>query len=196
MNVLARALVPIAQHALSLPVARPVEDEPLLAAALDAVDGFLATPCASRYLTAARSLSDLARLRTRSTQVETLARRSLRYELDRLDTLLGDESVGTPAVAGAEPAAPSMATVISPLRSLPPDPRAGRRIQALAALIEAHHTIAQRVRAPEQHRARLALPDGSDALARRTSAGRPAAGRQGPDRRADRGARAARKRRA
>ena len=146
MNPLARALVPIAHRALCLPAGRPAEDEPVLAAALDAIDGFLAAPVASRYLAAARALGALTRLRRRSTQIEKLARRSLHVELDRLASVLGSPSSDE-------------TSAIDRLRALPPDPRAGRRVQALVALLEVHRALALRVRAPEQHRARLALPE-------------------------------------
>ncbi len=162
MNTLARALVPIAHRAFCLPVARPIEDEPLLAFALDAIDGFLAAPVASRYLTAARALGELTRLRRRSTTLEKLARRSLDVELGRLDALL-------PTPGSDQPSA------IEQLRALPPDPRAGRRIQALAALLEAHRALAVRVRAPEQHRARITLPEGAAEPARRRGVDRRSA---------------------
>ena len=138
---LARALVPVAHRALSLPPAPPAEDEPLLESALDAIDGFLADPAASRYLYAARSLGALTRLRRRTTQVTTLARRSLDGELARLSTsaLLEGE--------------------LGVLSALPPDPRAGRRLQALGALLEVHRALAVRVRAPETHRAKIVAPD-------------------------------------
>ena len=51
---LARALVPVAHGALGLPRARASEDEPLLESALEAIDAFLETPEASRYLVATR----------------------------------------------------------------------------------------------------------------------------------------------
>ncbi|MEO6954483.1 MAG: hypothetical protein ABI321_21980 [Polyangia bacterium] len=139
---LARALVPVAHGALSLPRARASEDEPLLEAALEAIDAFLEAPEASRYLVATRTLRTLSRLRQRSTDLEKLARRSLDGELERLRVraVLPDEET------------------LDRLRALPPDPRAGRRLQALGALLEAHRLLAVRVRAPETHRAKIVPP--------------------------------------
>jgi hypothetical protein len=137
MSRLARALLPTARRALCLPPAQGAQDAALLAAAYDALDGFLAEPVASRYLRAVRSLDELSRLRRSAGEIDRLARRSLDAELDRLERL---------SVA---------ATPVDALRSLPADARAGRRIQALAALLEAHRSIAQRVRAPERLRAKL-----------------------------------------
>ena len=137
---LSRALIPLAHRALSLPAAAPEEDEPHLSRALDAIDGFLAAPVGSRYLMAARSLAALSRLRGRSTQVQMLARRALDGQLARLEErgVLGEQ--------------------LGVLRDLPPDPRAGRRLQALGALLEAHRAIAVRVREPESHRAKIVAP--------------------------------------
>jgi hypothetical protein len=176
MSELARALVPIAHRALALPASRSSEDAPLLAGALDAIDGFLAEPVASRYLRAARALAELTRLRRRTTELEKLARRSLSIELGRLESMLPvDDDAATSAAAE--------------LQALPPDPRAGLRVRALVALLEAHAELAVRVRAPERHRARMALPA--------PGAGRPGAGPALQTRGADRrGERIARKRRA
>lgn len=157
MNVLARALLPVAHRALALPPARPLEDEPRLLAALDAIDGFLAQPVASRYLVATRTLDELTRLRRRSAQVDILARRSLDAELVRLQT-----RAVLPAGEGAEGTDP-----IDALRALPADPRAGRRLQALGALLEAHRELALRSRAPETHRAKMAKPEGAGAQKRK-----------------------------
>ena len=140
MNRLARALLPIAHRALALPPSQRHDDEDLLAAALDSLDGFLAVPTPSRYLIALRALGSLSRLRRRSADVDRLARRSINAELDRLDTR---------ALAGAP---------IEALRSLPADPRVGRRIQALTALLDAHRELALRVRAPERLRAKVTVP--------------------------------------
>jgi hypothetical protein len=174
MNALAQALIPTAHRALSLAPVRPSEDEPMLLAALTAVDHFVANPSASRYLVAHRSLNALARLRGRSPQIERLATRSVEAELGRLRTraLLPDSS----SEGEVDP--------IAVLAGLPPDPRAGRRLQALAALLEAHRALALRVRAPEAHRARLTKPDASGSGAAGASRRRPPRkGQPAPDRR-------------
>ena len=148
---LAAALVPVAYRALALPPARPSEDEPLLEAALEAIDAFLATPVGSRYLVATRTLGALTKLRRRSTDLEKLARRSLDGELARLRhrAVLPDEAT------------------LDTLRALPPDPRAGRRLQALGALLEAHRLLAVRVRAPEAHRAKIVAPPETKVVAKK-----------------------------
>jgi len=143
MSTLARALLPIAHQTLALPCAGD-DDEPLLRTAYDALDGFLAEPIASRYLSAVRALAALSRLRRRSVELGRLARRALDFQLDRLGQL-------------AVPGVP-----VEALRALPADPRAGRRIQALAGLLEAHREIAQRVRAPERLRARIEVVPGDE----------------------------------
>jgi hypothetical protein len=132
MSRLARALLPIAHRALSLPPA--LDDENTLAEAYDALDGFLAVPVASRYLRATRALRALSLHRRRSVELGRLARRSIDAQLARL----------------AEAGAP-----VEALRALPADPRAGRRLQALAALLETHRAVASRVRAPEKLRAKV-----------------------------------------
>jgi hypothetical protein len=134
MSRLARALLPIAHRALSLPAAH--DDENTLAEAYDALDGFLAVPVASRYLRATRALRALSLHRRRSVELGRLARRSIDAQLERL------------ARAGTD---------VDELRSLPADPRAGRRLQALAALLEAHRAVAVRVRAPEKLRAKVVV---------------------------------------
>ncbi len=171
MNALARALIPVAHRALSLPSVRPAEDEPTLLAALAAIDGFLAQPVASRYLVANRSLDALARLRGRSPQIEKLATRAVEAELGKLrsrallpEGVTGDGSTEDP---------------LRVLAALPPDPRAGRRLQALGALLEAHRALALRVRAPEVHRARLIKPEESS---RATVSGAAGASRRRPPR--------------
>jgi hypothetical protein len=146
MSALARALLPIAHRALTLPHAPEAVDAPARGCAYDALDGFLGEPIASRYLMAVRALGALSRLRRRGVELARLAQRSLDHELDRL-SLPGD--------------------AIETLRALPADPRAGRRIQALAGLLEAHREIAQRVRAPERMRARLQVKPASGKAARR-----------------------------
>ena len=134
MSRLARALLPVAHGALALPAT--AGDEALLEGAYDALDGFLAEPIAARYLRAVRALRTLSAHRRRSPEIQRLSRRSLDAELDKLE-----RSQAGLGIVG--------------LRSLPADPSAGRRIAALALLLEAHREIAQRVRAPEQLRARV-----------------------------------------
>ena len=170
MNALARALIPVAHRALSLPSVRPAEDEPALLAALAAIDGFLTQPLASRFLVANRSLDALARLRGRSPQIEKLATRAVESELGKLRSraLLPESIAGGGATEDP----------LLVLAALPPDPRAGRRLQALAALLEAHRALALRVRAPEAHRARLIKPEAS----RATGSGPAGASRRRPPR--------------
>ena len=134
MSRLAQALLPVAHNALALPAT--AGDERLLATAYDTLDSFLAQPIAARYLRAVRALRSLSAHRRRSPELRRLSQRSLDAELDKF-----------------ERAQPGLAVV--GLRSLPADPSAGRRIAALALLLEAHREIAQRVRAPETHRARV-----------------------------------------
>lgn len=167
MNALARALIPTAHRALCLPSVRPSEDEPQLLAALSAIDAFLERPVASRYLVANRTLNALARLRGRSPQLERLASRSLEVELGKLRS----------RALLPEAAASGDLDPLTILGALPPDPRAGRRLQALSALLEVHRALALRVRAPEAHRARLTRPAetrGAGATARKKQRRTPA----------------------
>jgi hypothetical protein len=151
LSELPRRLAATAARTLALPAAPDAEDPGLQAAALDAIDEFIASPVAHRYLAAVRALSQLSRLRRRSGGIERLARRAIDAELDQLEQ------------SALLPQAAEGATLIEQLRALPADPRTPRRLQALAALLEAHREIALRVRAPERLRARLEMPAESPA---------------------------------
>jgi hypothetical protein len=121
---LARALLAEATATLpSLPeLARGV---PLVA-----IDRFVAAPTPANYLAAASALREAVRRIQRERIVERSARRSFRRGVESLRT--------TSAVE------PSLA---QSLAQLPIDSRSGMRLEALAALIAAHHELAAKVAA-------------------------------------------------
>jgi hypothetical protein len=107
--------------------------------AWEAIDELVAAPTAAGCLRATRRLRALGRRARSEASWRRLAERSLGRGLERVRQV--------PALAAAE-AAEMLAT-------LPLDARAGRRLEALAILIEAHQHLAARLR--EAAAARRAL---------------------------------------
>jgi hypothetical protein len=145
----ARTLVAAAARTLALPPSpepHDAEDARLETVALGAIDAYVASPFAHRYLAAMRALASLSCLRRRAAGTERLARRALDAEIDRLA-----QSALLPRTDDGERA-------LEQLRALPADARAPRRLQALTALLEAHRAIALRVREPERLRAPMEMP--------------------------------------
>jgi hypothetical protein len=113
----------------------PELDEPSREEALLAIDSFVAQPVAAPYLAAMRVLQQLRRQAQRARTVSTLAERSRQRGLE---TLAAVPSVGAELAAA--------------LQALPVDARTGQRLQALAALLDAHRELASRVRRAEAER--------------------------------------------
>jgi hypothetical protein len=104
--------------------------------AIAALDQFLAAPSPSRYLAAARTLADCRRATRARRLGESLAVKAHARALGRLRELpfLDDETSAA-------------------LESLPIDIASGRRLLALAALLDAHAGLAARVRQADALRA-------------------------------------------
>jgi hypothetical protein len=122
---LARALLPRALHAHRVAGAH----------ALAALDPFLAAPGPATFLRAVRGLLEAERDARLAPSSSPLAARSRDRALAR--------AVAFPALDDATRAL---------LKLLPADARAGSRLTALAALLEAHAELADRVREHDQRR--------------------------------------------
>jgi hypothetical protein len=124
-----RALLHTAARAL--PGLAPEVEAPALAA----IDAFVADPGPARFLHAHRVLEQARRQARVVRASTTLAARSLERGLDRIRSLpFFDEELA------------------KTLASLPCDSRAGRRLSALAALLDAHQELAARVRTVDAER--------------------------------------------
>jgi hypothetical protein len=122
-RVLASALLRVAMRALPR---IPLDER---TPALSAIDAFVAAPGPARFLTAARLLDEGRRAARVARLGVALQGRSFSHGLQRVRGLsFLDEELG------------------EALSALPVDPRAGRRLEALAALLEAHDELAARVR--------------------------------------------------
>jgi hypothetical protein len=131
---LAAALLPRAIAAFSL--VPPAERGP----ALGAIDEFLAGPSPSRFLRAARVLGEARRAARLHDAARTTVGRLFAEGMDQLR-----EVPGLPAEVVAQLAA-----------DLPPDARAGRRLGALATLLQGYEELLGRVVADtEEMRRRL-----------------------------------------
>jgi hypothetical protein len=106
--------------------------------ALAAIDAFVARPLPSGWLRATRTLRALRRRARGERNLRTLAARSFARGLERLAALplLDDETR-------------------SALAALPVDAGAGRRLEALAALVAAHQELAGRAREADATRRAL-----------------------------------------
>jgi hypothetical protein len=104
-------------------------------AALAALDGFLAQPSPSAFMRATRELRGAITAHRFSHATRALSGRAFGRALDRLNAtdILDEERRGV-------------------LASLPVDVRAARRLDALAALLQAHDELATRVRAPQKYK--------------------------------------------
>ena len=137
---LARALLLASRRALAALPAEHHEE------ALSALDGFLAAPAPATYVAAARGLDAAVRTHRLAGALERSARRSLARGLARLEESQGKDTAELAAL-GAAHAAGAV------------DRRAGRRLAALAALLDAHAALTGRVQvAVEQMRVRLGEP--------------------------------------
>ncbi len=137
---LARALLFAARRALGALPAEHHEE------ALAALDGFLAAPAPATYVAAARGLDAAVRTHRLAGALERSARRSLARGLARREESPG-KGVAELAARGAADGAGAV------------DRRAGRRLAALAALLDAHAALTGRVQAAvEQMRVRLGEP--------------------------------------
>ncbi|MDB4969889.1 MAG: hypothetical protein JWN44_5578 [Myxococcales bacterium] len=99
---------------------------------LPALDGFVTSPSPSRFVLAARALAD--------------ARRRMRRE--RLDALLGERTFARGATR-LEAVGFLDDELRAQLVAQPHDAAAGRRLGALAALLDAHAELAARLRSVE-----------------------------------------------
>ena len=134
-QTLARALLRAASRAL------PEIPAELREESLAAIDAFVAAPGPANYLRACRLLQE-ARDAGRAAQADTpLALRSFERGLERLESL--------PFVEPEQ---------LDQLAQLPCDVRAGRRLSALAALLDAHQELAARVRRVDAERVALFRP--------------------------------------
>jgi len=149
---LARALLPRALHAYRL----------LGADALAALDPFLAAPGPATFLRATRALLEAERDARLAPSSSPLAARSRDRALAR--------AVAFPALDDATRAL---------LQLLPADARAGSRLTALAALLEAHAELADRVREHDARRLGVLKP-GLAEVALRPAKKKPPAARSSP----------------
>jgi hypothetical protein len=129
---LARALLVEAARVL------PGLDGEAGSAALAEIDAFVAVPLPSRWLRATRTLREMGRRARGERNIAALARRSFDRGLAR---------VGTVSVVGD--------AAREALSALPVDASSGRRLEALAALLEAHQEVAGRVREADATRRTL-----------------------------------------
>lgn len=110
----------------------PLLDEEARPPALSAIDEFIAEPAPSTHLAAVRILAELRKSARQSQSRAALAVRARERGLEKVSQVAGE--------------------LAADLAALEADPACGRRLEALALLLQAHQELVARVRRAERAR--------------------------------------------